>query len=169
MSRHLTDSEDDQERLLNQRSYLKHKHGLLVDKWDEFGSIGAIEDELYQVIINTHAAIEEATTHIIINYVIDDGFSDSAYNYVYSNMSQHHREKLLSECGILSNKTKGEMSYFRSLRNKVAHEPFARLDWNQDDIGEKLEDGITALDKLTEGATDAGLISEIKQRDGKRI
>jgi len=161
--------EQQDQQLVRQAKYLEHKVETIIDDWREFGNIEAIKDDLNLVVITTHAAIEDATAHLITRHVIDDKFSDEAHDYVYSNMSQSHREQLLVSCGILSDSTRGKLGQFRGIRNAVAHEPFARLDWEEENVGKKLREATTALEHLTDATVDDGWMNEIIQRDEEKI
>lgn len=163
------DSEEQDKQLMRQARYLSHKSEVIIDDWREFGNMGAIKDDLNLFIITTHAAIEDATTHVITRYVIDDRLSEDAYNYVYSNMSQSHREQLLTECGILSESTRGKFGHFRGLRNAVAHEPFVQLNWREQNIEDKIQGATTALERLTWGALDEDRMNEVIQKGNDKI
>ncbi|KAB1197732.1 MULTISPECIES: hypothetical protein [Haloferax] len=166
-----SDSEETEQNktLMRQANYLSHKCDTIIDDWHEFGTMGAIKDDLNLFIITTHAAIEDVTTHIIIRHVIDEQFTDAAFDYVYSSMSQSHREQLLAECGILSDTTRGRLGEFRGLRNSVAHVPFVQLNWKDQNIEEKLVNATKALERLTHAALDEGRITEIVQRDDEGV
>jgi hypothetical protein len=161
--------EQQNRRLMEQVEYLERKVGAIIDDWREFRDIKAISDDLNLVIITIHAAIEESTALLITRHVIDNRISEGAHDYVYSNMSQSHREQLLVDCGILSESTRGTFGQFRGVRNVVAHEPFTQLNWEERNIGKKLQEATTALSRLTDAATDDGWMCEIIQRDKKKI
>ena len=128
--------------------YLKSKGEKIIDKWEEFGSIDAIEDDLFLFVIETHGAIEEYTTRALCQQIIKDSYSDDAFEYVYSDMSQYHREKLLSQCGILEDTLSNDLDHFRGLRNQIAHNRGRGLDWEDDDIEETIRDAIEVLLEL---------------------
>jgi abortive infection bacteriophage resistance protein len=128
--------------------YLKSKGEKIIDKWEEYGSIDAIEDDLFLFVIETHGAIEEYTTRALCQQIIKDSYSDNAFEYVYSDMSQYHREKLLSQCGILEDKLSNDLDHFRGLRNQIAHNRGRGLDWEDDDIEETIRDAIEVLLEL---------------------
>lgn len=132
-----------------QSNHIDYQGKLIIDKWCEFGEMSAIHDDLFKFIIQTHAVIEELTAGIITKYVIEDEYSDAAYEYVYSGMSQHHREKLLSECGILEDSIKGYLGNFRGLRNRIAHKPEMNIDWAEDDIEDRIKLSIEIVEDLT--------------------
>ena len=133
----------------------------IYEEWDDLGNIQSVEDDLIPLIISTHAAIEDITTHLILTYVITDEFSEGAFDYIYSGMSQSHREELLVKCGILSNKTRGRLSNFKGLRNNVAHGTFQQLDWYRDDVPEKMNTAFDILNSFEDAFTDMEVIESL--------
>lgn len=125
----------------------------IIDNWEEFGSMDAIKDDLFLFVIETHGNIEELTTKIICQQVIDDDYSDDAFNYVYSEMSEIHREKLLSNCGILEDTLPNALDDFRRLRNQIAHNRGRGLDWQDDEIERIIRDVIGVRKELDEEAS----------------
>ena len=117
----------------------------LINKWGEFGEMSAVKDELFLFVIEAHGAIEELSARIICKQVINEDYSERVFDYVYSDMSQHHREKFLKECGILNNDILGRLSEFRRLRNRIAHNRGKNLDWQEDNIPDKIRIAIRAL------------------------
>ncbi|MFB6188172.1 MAG: hypothetical protein ABEI86_15090 [Halobacteriaceae archaeon] len=122
----------------------------LIDKWNEFGSMDAIEEDLFLFVIEAHGAIEELTTRAICQHIINDSYSDDAFEYVYSDMSEYHREKLLSKCGILEDTLPNDLDRFRGLRNQIAHNRGRNLNWQDDDIEEAIQDVIGVVMALHE-------------------
>ena len=116
--------------------HIKTQGERLIDKWKEFGSFDDIKSDLFLFGMEVNGAIEEYTSRIICGEVISDDYSDKAFDYVYSRMSQGHRVRLLTECGILT-ELWDKLDDFRHLRNEIAH-----------NRGEGLE----LTDELIEGA-----------------
>ena len=135
--------------------------GIILDDWNELGDISDVRDDLIPLIINIHAAIEDITAHAIVEYLVKDEFTSDSFDYFYEQMSQSHRERLLVECDILSKETRGKMSEFRALRNKVAHGTSERLDWYRDDVPERMNCAIEVLDRFTSAFTDQSLIEDL--------
>ena len=127
----------------------------IIDKWGEFGSMTAIKDELFLFVIETYGEIEELTARIICRNIINEEYSDDAFDYVYSEMSEFHREKLLNHCGILENDISSDLDDFRGLRNKIAHKRGRGLDWQEDEIERIIRDVADVKMELRE---EAGLI-----------
>jgi len=125
---------------------------ILIDKWKEFGSMDAIKDDLFLFVIEAHGVIEELTTRAICQNIIDDGYSSDAFNYVYSDMSQYHREKLLSQCGILDETLPNSLDNFRGLRNQIAHNRGRNIDWKGDNVEETVREAIDTVAALHEVA-----------------
>lgn len=155
-------------------SRLRLKIGLLEEEWREIDenydhrkNIQAVEDDLIPLIISTHAAIEDLTAHLILAFVVKEEFSEEAFDYFYSVMSQSHREELLVKCGVLSNQTRGKIGNFKSLRNDVAHGTFMQLDWYRDDVPEKMNLAFEVLDLFEDAFTDTELIDNIYYSDKK--
>lgn len=162
---HYFESEDDLSRLRLKIGYLEKEWSEICGSWDNRGNVRSLEDDLIPLIISTHAAIEDLTAHLIIAFVIKEEFSEGAFEYVYSGMSQSHREQLLANCGILSNETRGKLSDFKGLRNDVAHGRFMKLDWYRDDIQEKMDAAFDVLNAFEEAFTNPGLIEDIYEGD----
>ncbi|MFC6904015.1 hypothetical protein [Halalkalicoccus tibetensis] len=162
---HYFESEDDLSRLRLKIGHLEKEWSEMCDSWDDRGNIRSIEDDLIPLIISTHAAIEDLTAHLIITFVIKRKFSEGAFEYVYSGMSQSHREQLLANCGILSNETRGKLSDFKGLRNDVAHGTFMKLDWYRDNIQEKMDAAFEVLNAFEEAFTNSDLIDDIYERN----
>lgn len=160
---HSNEDEYDSSRLRLKVSNLQEEWEELLEEWDDCGNIRSIEDDLLRLIIQTHAAIEDLTAHLIRVFVIKEEFHERAFDYLYSDMSQSHREKFLVECGILSNQTQGKISHFRGLRNEVAHGAYMQLDWYRGDVPEKMNTAFEALNLMTEAFTDREFIKEIYQ------
>ena len=127
----------------------------VIDKWNEFGEMSAIEDDVFLFVIEANGAIEQHSSRIICDYVISDEYSDDAFEYVYSQMSQTHRERLLSQCGIL-NDLWGNLNKFRHLRNKIAHDRGEGIDWYGDNIEECINDAMDAVVTLWSFPTTGG-------------
>ncbi|NEU56279.1 hypothetical protein [Halorussus sp. MSC15.2] len=142
---------------------LEEKWQEMNEEWDDWGNIQSVEDDLFPLIISTHAAIEDITTHLILAYVVKDEVAEGAFEYIYSGMSQSHREELLVKCNILSNETRGKISRFKGLRNKVAHGTFQQLDWYRDEIPEKMDIAFEVLDSFEKAFTDRDLIDAIEE------
>lgn len=127
--------------------YLGRRQDEIIEKWGEFGDIGTVREELTVFVITAHATIEELSTQIITDHVLNFKFSDRAYDYVYSGMSQSHREKLLSECGILSDQFCGKLGEFKGFRNRISHDPYPKIDWQDDGVEEKLKLAMNCIEK----------------------
>lgn len=156
-----SESAEDLGRLRLKVSHLKEDWEEICDEWDDWGNIQSVEDDLIPLIISTHAAIEDLTAHLILAFVIQEEFSEGAFRYIYSEMSQSHREQLLVRCGVLSNQTRGKLSDFKGLRNDVAHGTFLQLDWYRDDIPERMDLAFEVLNRFEEGFTNSELIERI--------
>ncbi|CQH64085.1 uncharacterized protein HHUB_4272 (plasmid) [Halobacterium hubeiense] len=152
---------DDSTRLRMRVSHLEEDWESILDEWDDWGNIGSVKDELFQLIIQTHAVIEDLSTHLILVFVIKEEFQNGAFDYLYSGMSQGHREQLLVNCGILSKQTQGRLANFRGLRNEVAHGTHFHLDWWRDDVPERMNIAFEILDRMTDAFTDRELIDDI--------
>jgi len=138
-------------------------------EWDDLGNIEAVEDELIPLVISTYAAIEDITTHVLIAYVIKDSVSNSAFDYIYSDMSQSHREQFLIRCNILSRQTRGNIGEFRALRNKIAHGTSERLDWYRDDIPKRMNLAFEVLNQFTVAFTDPDRIDELVNNEDAKL
>ena len=112
---------EDSTRLRMRVSHLEEEWEAILDEWDDLGNIQSVEDELFQLIIQTHAAIEDLSTHLLLVFVVKEEFENSAFNYGYSGMSQGHREQVLISWGIISKQTQGRLGNVRGARNGVAH------------------------------------------------
>jgi len=120
----------------------------LIEKWEEFGSMDDVEDDLVLFVIEAHGAIEGLTSRTICNQIMDDEYSTEAFEYVYSDMSEFHREKLLNQCGILDDTLPNDLDDFRGLRNDIAHNRGRGLDWRDDDIETTIRDVIEVVKEL---------------------
>ncbi|WP_436931506.1 hypothetical protein [Halosimplex halobium] len=129
--------------------------------WDDLGNINDVEDELIPLVISTYAAIEDITSHVLVAYVVKDGISNTAFDYIYSDMSQSHREQFLIRCNLLSRQTRGKIGNFRALRNKIAHGSTERLDWYRDDVPHRMNLAFEVLDLFTAAFTDSEFIDEL--------
>lgn len=163
-----SESVEDLSRLRLKVSQLEDEWREMQDEWDDRGNIQSVEDDLIPLIISTHAAIEDVTAHLILAYVIEESVADGAFDYIYSGMSQSHREELLVKCGVLSNRTRGRISNFRGLRNKVAHGTFQQLDWYRDDVPERMDIAFDVLNSFEKAFTDPDVIESIKE-DGNSL
>jgi len=163
----MTDSNSsDNDEYVDFVAYLDHKGKMLIDKWHEFGSISDIQNEFNEFVISTHATVEQLSSLLITEYVIDSRFSDLAHSYVDDGMSQSHRERLLQECNIFGGDIIGKLSEFRSLRNKIAHEPFAKIDWLKNDVENKINTILDVLKKLANALSDESIIKQAVESDG---
>ena len=124
-----------------------------------------MQDDLIPLIISTHAAIEDITAHLILAFVVKEEVAEGAFEYIYSGMSQSHREEFLVRCGILSNQTCGKISEFKGLRNDVAHGTFQQLDWYRDDIPERMNTAFEVLNRFENAFTDSQLIDSLIEGD----
>lgn len=163
----LSESEKDLTRLRLKIGQLEEEWEEIYESWDDWGNIQAVEEDLIPLIISTHAAVEDLTTHLILAYVVQEEFADGAFEYVYSEMSQAHREQLLVQCGILSKQTRGKIGNFRGLRNEVAHGTFMQLRWHRDNIPEKMNLVFEVLNSFEEAFTDGDLIDDIYEGEEK--
>lgn len=162
-----SESEDDLDRLRLKTGNLEDQWKEIEENWDPLGNIRSVEDDLIPLIISTYAAIEDLTAHLILAFVTRDEFSDGAFDYFYSGMSQSHREELLVKCGILSSQTRGKIGNFKSLRNEVAHGTFMQLDWHRDDVPEKMNLAFEVLNRFEKAFTDIEFIEEIYKGEDK--
>lgn len=128
---------------------VEHQGETLIDKWREFGSFDDIKSDLFVFVMEANGVIEEHTTRIVCNEVISDDFSNVAFDYVYSQMSQGHREILLSECGILT-EVWNELDEFRHLRNEIAHNRGENLELTDEFIEGAVRSAIDAVKALHE-------------------
>lgn len=119
----------------------------VIDKWREFGEISAVKPDLFLFVLEAHGAIEQYSSKVICECVIRDEYSDDAFEYVYGSMSQHHRQRLLSKCGILK-QLWNELDNFRRLRNEIAHNRGQNIDWCDDNVEEAIRIAITAVKSL---------------------
>ena len=152
---------EDSTRLRMRVSHLEEEWEAILDEWDDLGNIQSVEDELFQLIIQTHAAIEDLSTHLILVFVVKEEFQNGAFNYLYSGMSQGHREQFLISCGIISKQTQGRLANFRGLRNEVAHGTYFQLDWWRDDVPERMNLAFEVLNRMTDAFTDREFIEDI--------
>jgi len=158
---HYFESAEDLSRLRMKIGQLEEEWEKIYENWDHRENIQSVEDELIPLIISTHAAIEDLTAHLILAFVIKEEFSEGAFEYIYSEMSQSHREQLLVKCGVLSNQITGKLGNFKCLRNDVAHGTFLQLDWYRDDVPERINIAFEVLNSFEEAFTDSELIDRI--------
>jgi len=131
--------------------WLSKRKGVIVDNWREFGNMDAIREDLMLFTVYAHSTIEELSARLIAQHIIDDRFQDGGYQYAFSQMSQAHRERLMSECELVDDGLLGKLSEFETLRNKVVHEPHPHLDWKKDDIKRKLDHVVEVLQRISDG------------------
>ncbi|AAV45600.1 unknown [Haloarcula marismortui ATCC 43049] len=161
------ESAENLDRLRLKIGHLEEEWQEIYENWDDRENIRSVEEDIIPLIISTHAAIEDLTAHLILAFVVKDSFSERAFEYFYSGMSQSHRERLLVNCEILSNQTQGRISNFKGLRNDVAHGTFMQIGWHRDDVPKKMNDAFEVLNKFERAFTDREFIEEIYQGNNK--
>jgi len=138
----------------------------ILEIWDEFEDVDMLRDEIKLFIVTAYATIEELTAEIISNHIIEEDFSDQIHDYIYSRMSQSHREQLLNKCGIYDDIFIGHLAEIRALRNKLAHEHKPSLDWEDDRIEDRMDLAINILKVLYYSYPEEEVIKKASTGDG---
>jgi len=107
-------------------------------------------DKLRAFIIYASGVIEVYCTKLIREEVIAADYQHQAYSYLLEDMSQTHRESLLSQCDLFDDSLCGSLGNFRGLRNKLAHQPHDPIDWDEENVPSKMTLGIDIIDVLYE-------------------
>ncbi|WP_415381626.1 hypothetical protein [Halosimplex sp. TS25] len=118
-----------------------------------------------QFTISTHTAIESLTTSLLSDR-IDPGNQSLSLKTV-DELSQHHREQILAEEGLIEGNFSNKLNQFRGKRNIFAHDWGSHFEFEEHtDPVEYVDEGIGIVEKLVEmvyGSSLQNIVSFIEE------